>query len=261
MHSSNPADWFEAVGADTPTDQALGAQPLYAGVLKSFGTGPTATNDTVSKGWELEATAKITPNWDLTLNASKTNAVRSNLSPSIIEAMQVMTDFFNTDAGLIKWWGGPTFQAQWNNGLVAAYNALLAQEGSQAAEVPEWRANLITTYRFGSGRLKGLYVGGAYRWEDRRILGYRLMKDSSGKDIDAINVNDPMYGPTSSHCDLWVGYSRDITAKVNWRIQLNVRNLLEADKLVPVSMNPDGVLALARIQEGMSWQISNTFSF
>jgi len=261
MHSKNPADWFAAVGADTPTDQALGAQPLYAGVLKSFGTGPTATNDTVSKGWELEATAKITKNWDLTLNASKTSAVRSNLSPSIIEAMKTMTDFFNTDAGLIKWWGGPTFQAQWNNGLVAAYNALLAQEGSQAAEVPEWRANVITTYRFDNGRLKGAYVGGAYRWEDRRILGYRLLKDSNGKDTASINVNDPMYGPTSSHFDMWVGYSRDITAKVNWRIQLNVRNILEADKLVPVSKNPDGVLALARIQEGMSWQISNTFSF
>ena len=261
MHSQNPADWFAAVGADTVTDQALGAQPLYAGILKGFGTGPTASDDTVSKGWELESTAKLTKNWDLTLNTSKTSAVRSNLSPSIIQAMKVMTDFFNTDAGLIKWWGGPTFQAQWNNGLVAAYNALLAQEGSQAAEVPKWRANLITTYRFDAGRLKGAYVGGAYRWEDRRILGYRLLKDSAGKDTASINVGDPMYGPTSSHYDMWVGYSRDITAKVNWRIQLNVRNILEDDKLVPVSMNPDGVLALARIQEGMSWQLTNTFSF
>ena len=114
---------------------------------------------------------------------------------------------------------------------------------------------------FDNGRLKGAYVGGAYRWEDRRILGYRLLKDSNGKDTASINVGDPMYGPTSSHYDMWVGYSRDITAKVNWRIQLNVRNILEADKLVPVSMNPDGVLALARIQEGMSWQLTNTFSF
>lgn len=261
MHSTNPADWFAAVGADTPTDQALGAQPLYAGILKSFGSGPTATDDTVSKGWEFEATAKITRSWDLTFNASKTSAVRSNLSPSIIEAMKTMTDFFNTDAGLIKWWGGPTFRDQWNNGLVASYNALLAQEGSQAAEVPEWRANLVTTYRIENGSLKGSYFGGAYRWEDRRILGYRLLKDSAGKDTQSINVNDPMYGSTSSHFDLWVGYGRDITPKVNWRIQLNVRNVLEADKLVPVSKNPDGTLALARIQEGMSWQITNTFSF
>jgi hypothetical protein len=256
MHSANPADWFAAVPAVTPTNQNLGAQPLYAGNLKDFGATPSASVDTVSTGWELEATAQLTPGWDLTLNASKTRAVRNALNPSMAPAMKTMTDFFATHAGDIRWWGGPTFREQWNNTLVARYDALLTQQGSQAAELPEWRLNLVTTYRFQRGFLKGSYLGGGYRWEGRRILGYRY--DAPAQTLDVAN---PWYGSPEAHVDLWLGYSRAINSRIDWRIQLNLRNVGDRNSLIPVSVQPDGRAALSRIQEGLCWQLTNTFSF
>jgi hypothetical protein len=48
---------------------------------------------------------------------------------------------------------------------------------------------------------------------------------------------------------------------VNWRVQLNLRNVGESANLVPVTMNPDGSVALSRISEGMTWFLTNTFEF
>jgi hypothetical protein len=132
---------------------------------------------------------------------------------------------------------------------------LKSQIGQQAPEIAQWRFNLVNNYNFDSGFLKGANIGVAYRWEDKRVLGYGL--DSAGN----LDVNLPLYGPTDEHFDVWVGYGRKLTSKIDWRIQLNLRNVGERTKLVPVSLNPDGQMALARIQAGMGWSITNTFSF
>ncbi|HEX7632505.1 MAG TPA: hypothetical protein VF388_10250, partial [Lacunisphaera sp.] len=71
----------------------------------------------------------------------------------------------------------------------------------------------------------------------------------------------PWYGPDDQHFDFWVGYGRKISSRINWRIQLNLRNVGERAKLVPVNIQPDGSVALSRIQDGMGWQITNTFEF
>ena len=52
-----------------------------------------------------------------------------------------------------------------------------------------------------------------------------------------------------------------ITEKIKWRIQLNIRSLGEDVSLVPLSVQPDGTPAQFRIQEGMTWSLTNTFSF
>ncbi len=256
MHSSNPADWFKAVPASTPTNQNLGAQPLYNGNLKDFGAPPSATVNTESKGWEFETTAQLTPNWDLTLNAVRTDARRIALDPTIGKLMQTMQQFLATDAGSIRWWGGPTFRDQWNNNLTANYNALVAQQGSQAAEVPKWRLNVVSTYHFSRGFFKNSYFGGALRWEDKRVLGYQY-----DPTLGTISVDKPWYGPTDTHVDLWVGHSFRLSNRIDWRVQLNVHNVAEKDRLVPVSVEPDGSVAVSRIQEGMGLQLTNTITF
>ena len=48
---------------------------------------------------------------------------------------------------------------------------------------------------------------------------------------------------------------------VNWRVQLNLRSVGEKDHLTPASYEPDGSLALARIQQGMGWTLENSFDF
>ncbi len=255
MHSANIADWYAGVPRFTGAAN-LGLQPDYGGRLKSFGTGPVASVDTTSKGVEYEFVFRPSKNLNLSANASRTEASYSAISPTIDEWIDKYTKFLAGDAGLIRIWGGDTFRTTWTNQVLAPYSVLKAQIGGTAPEIPHWRFNLASTYSFSEGRLKGSWIGGAYRWEDRRILGYKY---NSAKDV--LNIDQPWYGPSDDHFDLWVGYSRRIMSKVDWRIQLNLRNVGENSHLVPVTMQPDGSVALSRIQEGMTWQITNTFTF
>ncbi len=264
MRSSNMSDWYAAVpnyGSGSIADGGdgasnLGLQPAYGGNLRSFGTGPVATGDTTSKGVEIELTAQPTKDWSVTFNASQTKSYRTSISPAIDEWIQNYTEFMAGDAGLITLWGGDTMRKNWEDHILAPYSVLLSQIGLAAPEVPEWRYNLISNYAFSEGALKGANVGIAYRWEDKRILGYAY-----DDDLGVLDVNQPYYGPTDDHFDLWIGYGRKITKDVYWRIQLNMRNVGEKNHLVPVNINPDGEVALSRIQDGMGWQITNTLSF
>ena len=62
--------------------------------------------------------------------------------------------------------------------------------------------------------------------------------------------------------DLWVGYQfRIFDDKVNWRIQLNIRNIFGQDALIPVTVQPDGSPAAYRIAEPRTLTLTNTFEF
>ncbi len=234
----------------------LGLQPAYSGRLKSFGAGPVASVDTTSTGWEYEITAQPTKNWSVAVNFSKTKAVRDAISPTIDTWISTYTKFLAGDAGLIRLWGGDTLRKVWADNILAPYAVLQAQIGSQVPEISPWRFNAVTNYNFREGVLKDVNAGLAYRWEDKRILGYKY---NSTKDV--LDIDQPLYGPTDDHFDLWIGYQRKLTKKVGWRVQLNLRNVGEKTHLVPVNLQPDGTVALSRIQEGLGWQITNTFSF
>ena len=265
MHVDSEASWYSAVpgyGSGSIADGGngangqLGLQTKYDGKLASFGSAPVAYGDTTSKGMEYELNAQITKDWNFTLNASKTNAARTSIAPSIDVWVNTYTKFLDGPAGLIKMWGGDTFRKNWADNILAPYAVLKAQLGQQAPEVAEWRYNVVTNYNFSKGLLKNSNVGVAYRWEGKRVLGYQLNTAKT-----ALDVNKPWYSATDDHADLWMGYGHKLTTKINWRIQLNLRNVGESAKLVPVNINPDGAVALSRIQDGMSWALTNTFNF
>jgi len=105
-------------------------------------------------------------------------------------------------------------------------------------------------------------VGAAYRWQDEIILGYGIKNDGTDADPDwSYDLDTRYYGEPESDVDLWIGYQRALTDDVNWRIQLNLRNAFADDKLIPVTVQPDGSAGGYRIKEGMSWFLTNTFTF
>lgn len=216
----------------------------------------TATCDTTSEGIEWELTARITDNWNLLLNVSKTDAKTTAVSPSVVSAIQKMTDFLDTDAGLLTFWGTDNFRTTWLQNVLRPYQTLMAKIGRPADEIAPWRFNVVSTYSFTEGMLKGVSVGGGYRWEDRRILGYQY--DAAA---DALDIDKPWKSGTDDHFDLWVGYTRQLNDDVNWRIQLNARNVFEDAHLVPIYIQPDGTTGYSRIAEGTSWFLTNTFTF
>ena len=256
LNSAGVYDTVNGAGASN-----LGLQPAYAGSLKSFGSGPVASQDATSKGVEAELTGQITRNWSITVNASRTDAKITAVSPTIDAWIQSFTTFFGTvdhptPAGLIKLWGGSTFAYNWNANILSGYNLLKAQIGQAAPDLAPYKVNVITNYNIDHGALKGTNAGLAYRWEDRRILGYQYNATTN-----ALDVSKPWKGPTDQHLDLWIGYSHKLTDTVNWNIQLNLRNVGERNKIIPASMQPDGSVALYRIHYGMLASLTNTFTF
>ena len=251
-----------------------------AGGGSNFGNHQT-TVDNLSHGVEVELTYQPVKNWNISVNYSHVRATHENIDTVSKNFMGTLTKFMNGPGGQVReWWnGGGALGAQWNSSLVAPYTVELNQLGHAAPEVSPWRLNLITSYTIDHGMAKGVFFGGALRVEAGRIIGYAY--DSNFVNV---NTNDPDYatnlipgltalthggldvnkvftGENEHHVDAWVGYSKKVTRDINWRIQLNIRSVGEKDRLVASRINPDQSIALARIVQGMGWQVTNTFDF
>ena len=249
--------------------------PPFDGGGSNFGDHQT-TVDNLSKGIEVELTAQPTRNWNITLNYTHENATHTDIDPITQVFLSTMAGFYNGPGGQLREWynGGPPISGQWDSSVVAPWTVQLNDQGHAAPEVAPWRLNIISTYTFDRGPIKGWFVGGALRMEAKRILGFKY--DPTFKNVNAtdpnyasvpglttggLNVNEPFYGSTDTHLDAWLGYSRKVYRNVNWRIQLNVQSVGEKDRLVAAGYEPDGSLALARIQQGMGWRLENSFDF
>ncbi len=227
----------------------------------------TATEDQISTGWEYEFTANPTRNWRVTLNASDTRAQRNNVGGAALrEFVELTNTYQNTTAmGDIRQWGGgqnsplhPGLNS-WNTNFYQSYALMRLQEGANTPEIRRWRFNVVSNYAFSSGRLKGFNFGAGYRWEDKIAIGYPMKKNADGS--IGFDIDNPYYGPTSDHVDLWVGYERKLTSKLDWRVQLNLRNAFDSNYLVPLSTQYDGTVAAWGIGAVRTWTLTNTFSF
>ncbi len=270
----NPNNWDYHLGNNNISSQA----PANVQV----------TGDTVSKGTEYELFLRPLPNWNVSINAAKTFATRLNLAGNVADWLATRWDLYNLPdpnypggllAGDVRWFGGgqgnvSSGNARFGRNGYKFFSEFHAREGVNVAELRPWRFNVVSNYNFTRSRLKGVFVGGAYRWEDKSVVGYGVTETdhevirqvgtqtvSVRAAIGKLDTNKPFYGPEEKHLDLWVGYQRKIWKGMDWRIQLNVYNVGENDHLVPISVNPDGSTAAARIATGMEWYVSNSIKF
>jgi hypothetical protein len=257
LKSSNPADWASGLPGWSFQNNGIGGLQA-AGRGRIRGMYPIATSDNTSKGVEYELTAQPVKDWSISFNAAKTTATRYNLSESMASWIEATHTRMMGPAGDLRlWWaGGDTFRKMYNQNIWAAYLFQQQSAGTEVSELRPWRYNVVSNYGFSKGFLKGANVGAGYRWQKGQILGYGYNAVT-----DQLDVSKPYYGESEDAIDLWVGYQRKITRKIDWRIQLNLRNVGDDTRLVPISVQPDGSPAAARIQEGMTWQLTNTLSF
>ncbi|MEO5960329.1 MAG: hypothetical protein ABIZ49_06000, partial [Opitutaceae bacterium] len=74
-------------------------------------------------------------------------------------------------------------------------------------------------------------------------------------------LDKAFYGPAERNVDLWIGYKRQLTKRIGWRAQLNVRNVGKNDDLIPINVQPDGTPVGYRIAPVQTWSLSNTLEF
>jgi outer membrane receptor protein involved in Fe transport len=226
------------------------------------------TGDTESKGTEFELIASnvLVKGLDLALNATKTDARRLSIAKAYSDWIEQRWVDYQGPMGDMRLWGngnwalqegaGGTVRDKFNNEVMPNYKLALALNGSNVPELRPWRFNATANYTFQEGRFRGANAGMSYRWQDKQVVGYKLNATLDGYDID-----DPYLGPIEDSVDFWVGYERNITEKIRWRAQLNIRNAFATKKLIPITVQPDGSPGAFRIPEPTVWTLSNTFSF
>ncbi len=232
------------------------------------------TENQVSRGYELELTANPTPNWRIAVNASKSEAIRSDVPDAAFSEIIDFIDnaYRNTPAGLMK----VNISATSPNLAGTAINTtvrnnhwsrflgniiyLRALNGQPQPEVREWRANAITNYSFTEGKLRNVGIGGAYRFVSSGPVGFPYIQ-IPGQPDPTLDLSSPYEADDEHTFDVWLSYRRKLTNKIDWRIQLNVYNAFGKNELVPLNTQIDGSPGMFRIREGRSWAITNTFTF
>lgn len=272
--------WYATqVPADFQAAWALANYSTTAGQTNFGASGLVVTGDTISKGTEFELLASnVVRGLDVSLNAAKTSAQRQNPGKAYIDWITMRWEQFQGPAGDMRLWGsendsqiryggdpthtGETARGKFARETMAGYNLFRALEGADAPELRPWRFNIVTNYNFQSDSfLKNTNVGVSYRWQQAAIVGFPVKGAGTLTDPHSFDVDRPYKGSPEAVADMWVGYSRKIGEKVKWRIQLNVRNLLANDELIPVTRQPDGSAGAYRIPEPRTWTITNTISF
>lgn len=221
-----------------------------------------ATADVESKGEEYELIYNPTRQWRIAFNASKQQAVRTNVAP------QLRALVFGPLAELAAGPAGSLRSNETNEGstFLQSYTTLrnqmlpeLVNEGAPSNELRKWRWNLVTNYTFKTdGPLRGFGVGAGVRWQDRIAYGFPIVVHPEfGVGPD---VRNPHMGPTETSYNAWVSYRKKFK-KFNWSVQLNVNNIGVGEELIPVSAQPDGSVAAWRIAPEQVFTLRNTISF
>lgn len=218
-----------------------------------------------AKGIEIEGTLNLTDNWRLAFNVAKQQTQKSNTAPFLTEYVAQRLPIWTELGGLPRVPGvneiPGSFLTEANRLAVSAIANLRALDGIYSAELRKWRTNLVTNYTFGTdSRIKGIGIGGAWRWQDKAAIDYPRIRNASG--VFVADVSRPFFSPSTSQIDLWVSYRRPIlNRKVQWKLQLNVGDVFADDELIPVTVHSDGTPAMVRLSPPRTWFLSSTFEY
>ncbi len=261
-------------------------------VADSPNSNVTGVSDFQSKGMEIEGVWNPNENWTFSFNMAKQEVVKTNVLKSYLEYFQIREPQWVAMGDLVA---RPNTYQNYNdlngNGMPDAGEPSTAQtiyqrtrtvqwarlipqiesEGRISPEIREWRYNIVTNYRFDDdSALKGWSVGGAYRWQDEVAIGYENGTVDAGAkygvdglaDVNVVDVTAPIYGPSEENLDIWFAHRRMIlNDKVDWKIQLNIRNVLDNDDLIYTSVDSDGIPTRVRIMNPMNFRLTSTFRF
>lgn len=227
------------------------------------------TSNRKSEGLELELIANPTPSWRVSLGAAKANAIQSQIAPAWLAFVKERAPVWGKYADQLMLESQRGTVLQNFREIVDDLNLMLQTEGAKVESGREWRINGTTRYTFRNGWLKGSFIGANGSYRSRNVVGYRYSMVPNqfpfpglGDTIEAPDINQPVYGSPLVTIDGMAGYSRKLfRGKVTWRVQLNVRNLLNTRDIIEQSVYSDGTLRQFDIMAPRLFILTNTFTF
>jgi hypothetical protein len=142
-------------------------------------------------------------------------------------------------------------------------NFIAIQSLPEDIYAPSWSVNMIQTYSFAPGsRLAGVSVGGSMNARGKTIDGFAETANN------ILNPNQPYYAPTNELFGAWITYQRKLLRnRLDWRVQLNVRNLFDAYTVFPLRTvdardgTHRGAKVIYRLSEPRTYTLTSTFTF
>ncbi len=232
-------------------------------LLEGDSIGATDITTTTSKGFEIDLTANLTSNWRVSLNAAQQKASLTGTAQTAGDEVRRLIEEWDNNPAMHNVLVTPAESFFGANRLpleIANFKRVLVEEGKNVDRLREWRINAITNYTFSDDtKLKGWGVGGAVRWQSENSIGADIINDPELGLVP--DVSNPIWGPEDMKIDAWITYRTRLMDKIDWKIQLNVRNVLNDDDLVPIYWNPGGWPKSYALGKERDWYISSTFMF
>jgi len=258
------------------------------------------TQDSESKGLELEVVGRLVEGWSVSVNYSKNQTTRTNIAPEYRAYLDHHKAYWKkyADYAITQNANTPGIDfapsaTNWNTPAVIAstgdftantdsINEAIADaeqlffdnphvfEGKRFVGDPLHNLNLRTRYDFREGRLKGFSIGGGTRLRLGRVAGartdYTITPGSdytdtwNGRTIDKVST---VNAKDQNVYDLQLSYSMAIMRrKVRWGVQLNVNNVLDQRELIVNNVHPRTLVPITyRFQDPRQFILTNTFSF
>lgn len=224
----------------------------YLSTPYKYDIGPffNALQDIDSEGVEFQMAWNPNPQWRFLFNYSEQQGVFGEVAPRMYE---YFTEFVPSEIDP-SWKDEPTdVEYIYRSGAVNTLGVLVdaaiddiervrSLSGSADTRQPLSSANLVATYSFAKDSpMKGWSIGGNMRWRDDRFIGF-----PRGEDGFSVDSDNPYRGGAETMIDGLIRYRGKIFNDVSWSIQLNIRNLLDKDDLLPARTYSNGDPTIAR---------------
>ena len=232
--------------------------------------------DGEAKGYELDASWLPSRNWSFKANAAKQDSSESNIGTewfawmaarlpvwkafSVPEGGKTNPRDVDGDGKIGTWswstapWDGTnpatkSFERYFNEDVGSSAAFIKAVDGRGRAQGRNLRWNFIAGHSVTEGRFRGLSGNLAFRFRSAPNLGYGLKTLPDG--TVTFDLARPLEGKTEFYTDLGAGYrgKSRLLGGAGYRVQLNIRNVLNEHDLVPNRVLSTGqYVAWARVE-------------
>ncbi len=269
--------WQQTMHPEFTLAQAQAAAAQQIGYTTDYiagATGKTISDalDATSKGTEVELQFNPSRYWTLKVTGGQQIAMDQNVSLFIQEFINQRLPFWTTvkDPNGDLWWttrlGSNGIPRDYFTGNIEApLNLAITTQGKRKPQTREYTFRMTTNYQLAGlvpdhKWLKGVAVGGSYRWASKGAIGYLAAPADADGVIRRLDRDRPVYDKPVGNLDLLLSYNtRLFRNKVRTTFQLNVSNVTESGRLQGVAVNPDGKFWQYRIIDPRQFVFTTRF--
>lgn len=187
-----------------------------------------------SEGYELEVTLNPTKQLRLMCNVSYNDATLGSTYKYTRPWYDKYVLPYRNDTAITSLIANPVFNAtrtigEYMAGMERRLNYHEAQVGGSRIRGNNWLVNVVGSYAWDQGPLKGTRVGASARWRDAPTIGFPEVAGN-------FDTKNPFTGAESLTTDAFVSYSwktKLLDKTTNWLVSLRVRNLLNQAEYYP----------------------------